>query len=495
MEQVRKKFVLIPKHGRRVDVTFSSAEVKPLQDQGVVKTLRTLKSGGQMIETTDEIAQAINYVSAQFVAEEVKYLYPAIEIHQVSPYKTLNLELGFSRINVRVLDTSEQPVANALVLAFNSWFPTPFEGRTDEKGLVSIRVIGKTFHLAVIPYANYWDLNYGIVDLRQSRRRIEVKVRPLKAPGTFDWGHYAMETYLVASQFQGDNIKVGIIDTAVQSDHDDLSVTGGANLVDGEPADSWKEDPRQHGTHCAGIACALANTLGITGHAPKAELRGYKVFPAQGGGAASPDIADAIDQAIEDGVDVLNLSLGYEYEKGESLVITQAIERAFDTGIICCIAAGNNNGLVGWPAAAKVENIVSVAAIGKFGVYPDDSLHKTAETNIVSQDGQYFRAAFSNYGDADGDPKVDVCAPGVSCISTVRGRYAAFKGTSMACPNVTGTVALLLQAHSEIRQIKDQQTAVRAIEILKSSCKDLGMRKIYQGNGMPSDYLATKAES
>ncbi|MCP4258132.1 MAG: S8 family serine peptidase [Planctomycetes bacterium] len=393
---------------------------------------------------------------------------------------------------MRVSNTSGDPVPNALVLAFNDWFPTPFEGRTDKDGIASIRVIGMKFHVIVIPYANYWDFNHGIVDLRQSRKRVEVTVRSLKAPGTFDWGHYAMDTHLVASQFQGDGIKVGIIDTGVQSDHEDLSTTGGANLVDGEPEDSWQDDPQQHGSHCSGIACALANVAGITGHAPSTELWGYKVFPAEGGGAASPDIADAIDQAIEDNIEVINLSLGSKYEDGESQVITQAIQRAFDAGIVCCIAGGNDDGLVGWPAAAKIKNIVSVAAIGKFGTYPDDSLHKIAETDVISQEGQYFRAAFSNYGDEDGDPKVDVCAPGVACISTVKDGYAAFKGTSMASPNVTGTVALLLQAHPEIRETKDQQTAVRAVEILKASCRGLGMREIYQGQGMPSDFLATR---
>ncbi len=174
-------------------------------------------------------------------------------------------------------------------------------------------------------------------------------------------------------------------------------------------------------------------------------------------GASSADIADAIDFAIEDGVDVINLSLG---ARTKSFTIEQAIQRAGDTrlcrgkacvlhdaGIVCCCAAGNDNSTVSYPAALNIENVVSVAveshgeasaspvcSIGKFGTYPKDSAHTLAETNKVSRDGQFFRYEKSNFGDVDGDGdtrrsrggcfvprkgpcvlhKVDVCAPAVA---------------------------------------------------------------------------------
>lgn len=162
-----------------------------------------------------------------------------------------------------------------------------------------------------------------------------IQLEKLIAPGTYDWGHIAMEAHLVPKEFRGQGIKVGIIDTGIQADppHEDLRVAKGLNCVTGDFPDnqdkapeSWKDDVDQHGSHCelplrrftsfiAGIVAALENEIGITGHAPLASLFGYKVFPiarvrSHAPGASSADIADAIDFAIEDGVDVLNLSLG-----------------------------------------------------------------------------------------------------------------------------------------------------------------------------------------
>lgn len=109
-----------------------------------------------------------------------------------------------------------------------------------------------------------------------------------------------------------------------------------------------------HGTHVAGTTAGnsgtLSNTGLMSGVAPAAVLGNYNVFPGTTGSASSDDIALAVDEAVADEMDVLNLSLGGTPEAGYD-VLDLALRTAADAGVISAVAAGNSG-----PGAGTVES-------------------------------------------------------------------------------------------------------------------------------------------
>jgi minor extracellular serine protease Vpr len=107
---------------------------------------------------------------------------------------------------------------------------------------------------------------------------------------------------------------------------------------------------QDHGTHTAGIAAgvtgktAVANSVEIddmSGIAPGAWLGNYNVFPGGVLNARSEDILNAVDEAIEDGMDILNLSLGGGYH-GNNDLLAMGLDNAVDAGVVVAVAAGNS---------------------------------------------------------------------------------------------------------------------------------------------------------
>src|SRR5213076_3390585 len=116
---------------------------------------------------------------------------------------------------------------------------------------------------------------------------------------------------------------------------------------------------QDHGTHTAGIAAgvtgktAVVNGVAIddmSGIAPGAFLGNYNVFPDLVDNARSEDILNAVDAAIADGMDVLNLSLGGSYHGNNDLLAT-GLDNAVDACLVVAVAAGNSG-----PGAGTVES-------------------------------------------------------------------------------------------------------------------------------------------
>jgi len=229
---------------------------------------------------------------------------------------------------------------------------------------------------------------------------------------------------------KGTGIKVAIIDSGIYYTHPDLNANykGGKDFVNN---DNYPMDDNGHGTHCAGIVAAEDNGSGVVGVAPEADLYALKVLNSSGSGDYS-DVIAALQWAVNNDIQVTSNSYGSSGDPG--ITVKAAFDNAASKGIINVCAAGNNyagEDTVIYPA--KYASCIAVAA-----------------TN--SND---TRASFSSTG-----PDVEISAPGVSIYSTyLRGRYASMSGTSMACPHVSGVVALMINANVADVRTKLQDTA------------------------------------
>jgi hypothetical protein len=215
---------------------------------------------------------------------------------------------------------------------------------------------------------------------------------------------------------------IWIVDTGIDLDHPDLNVVTTspypATFVGGTA-----DDCNGHGTHCAGIAGARNNTIGVVGVAAGAPVVPVRVFGCSGGSSSSTIISGINHVGTYDYAgDVVNLSLGGYY--GTSGCSTGSPYRTpilnlTAGGTRVAIASGNNNSLSSYyqPGCISGTNIFTVTNMTCAKTYYNDP----------------------TYGGNRGMPPVDVIATGTSVYSTYAGgTYATLTGTSMATPHVAG---------------------------------------------------------
>lgn len=155
----------------------------------------------------------------------------------------------------------------------------------------------------------------------------------------------------------GKGMKVAIIDSGVDYTHPDLKANyiGGYDTVD---EDNDPMDGNVHGTHVAGI---IAGNGKIKGIAPNASILAYRVMN-DGGTGTTEDIIQGIEHAIQDGADVLNLSLGQDLNVPDQPV-TMTLERAAKLGVTAVVSNGND-GPKPWSvdAPGNASSVISVGA-------------------------------------------------------------------------------------------------------------------------------------
>ncbi len=258
------------------------------------------------------------------------------------------------------------------------------------------------------------------------------------------WNGTEGGTDVVAGRNAGDGINVSIQDTGIDYNHPDLAgnYKGGYDFVNN---DADPMDDHGHGTHCAGIVAAVDNEIGVIGTAPKVNLYGIKVLNASGIGYVS-DVVAGIEWSVNNSMKIISMSIG---TKNNSTLLHEACNKAYDAGLLL-VAAGNDGNSEG-----SGDNVV----------YPANytSVIAVAATNESDK-----RAEWSSTG-----PAVELSAPGINIYSTHRkGEYMTMNGTSVACPHVTGTAALVWRAYPGYNNTQIRQRLQETAEDLGDNGRD-----------------------
>lgn len=270
---------------------------------------------------------------------------------------------------------------------------------------------------------------------------------------------------------RGAGIKVGIVDTGIDPNHPDFAgrIAQMKDFTGQGPSDN-----NGHGTHVAGIVGGSGAASGgkYKGVAPECSFYTAKVLGGDGSGSMS-NVMAGIEWGVQQGVQVINLSLGSDGSCDGTDALSTTCDAAVSRGVVMCVAAGNAGpgpSTVGSPGCAKT--VFTIGATDK-------------EDNVAS---------FSSRGPtSDNRIKPDICFPGVNIVSCraagtsmghpVDASYTSASGTSMATPHAAGACALILQAKPGLspQQVKD---------LFTKTAKNLNLDPNSQGAGRAQVYAA-----
>lgn len=307
--------------------------------------------------------------------------------------------------------------------------------------------------------------------------------------------------------WRGAGVLVAIIDTGVDWNHADLAnriwtnpgeipgngldddgngVVDDVHGWDAENGDGDPLDDNGHGTHVGGSVAGDGTGGTITGVAPEAGLMAVKVLSASGGGTFA-NVMAGVEYAVENGADVLNLSLGGLCTSPAMRALLRAnSDAAAAAGVTMCVASANDRceqrppNLVRSPGDApppwlspdqpSTGALGGVTTVGATGNLSD-------QITTFSSPGPVDWSQPAGYGDwRICDPiapnvgliKPDVSAPGLDVISTILGGgYGNNSGTSMATPHAAGLAALILSKNPQLGSAQVHQ-------ILETTALDLG---------------------
>jgi subtilisin len=436
----------------------------------LVRVLSSLHDDGpKLVELTENEAFALRVAHPGLrVVPEVRFHLARAPHIAVTAGKRAFPSANLAKVKLTIVTKKGGvPLPDVHVVAFTDFAKrTGAEGVTNAKGQVSLSLPQNTTTLErVYLYAEHtaWPM---------IARNVAVAAGPIGLPEIdLAFADSRVKANAPFDPKSGKGVKVGVLDTGA-GPHDALVIGKGVSTVY-DDTDQTSTDTIGHGTHVAGIIAARG--AAFSGIAPAVTLNVYRVFGRSGAGASNFDIAKAMDIAVADGCDLLNLSLG-----GGPMdpVTDEAIKAARAKGTICVIASGNDGGPVSNPGAHPL--VVCVSAMGFKDAWPSGAVAEGEVTKPLGKSNSFI-ASFSNTG-----PEIDLTGAGCGIMSTYpQNRFAVMDGTSMACPCATGAIARrLAKAASVLGARRDATRSDQIVKLALAETKDLGFPPSKQGAGL-----------
>jgi subtilisin len=445
----------------------------------------TREDGPKLVEMSAETASCLRALQPGLRLAPVLYYGMALSPRPEPERAPQPAAKVSTRVTIKVVSKKTgEAIAGAKIIGFTNFAQGQgSQGTTNNKGqvLLSLPNAETKFQRLYIypPKQGYWGLlkrNVTVTgDTEFALEPVDLSFRD------------ALRTlYPPGADQAGAGVTIAVVDSGI-APHPDLAIDGGFNAVPGE-------DPRQfgdngvadHGTHVAGIICARGTPpRGLRGLAPAAKLRSYRAYAQGERTAKNYVVGKAIDQAVDDHCDLINLSM---YGGPADEVLVAAIARANANGCVVIAAAGNDSDTgsrKGVTFPANDSQVLAVSAMGRTGTWAARSVEEgdvaAPHSSLSKTPGEReFIARFSNVG-----KEIDFTAPGVGILSTVPGGYAPMSGTSMACPAVTGAAAGLLSGLPELLGMaRDQARAEALAQAIFRNARPRGFEAIYEGLGL-----------